>query len=49
MARTWETDDGKVLVIEDADTASLVIVGKDLRDRAAKAKALEDVLRKLSS
>ena len=36
MTNVWELRDGKVLVVEDASTASLVIVAKDLKDRADK-------------
>jgi hypothetical protein len=36
MTRTWELHEGKVLVVEDANTASLIIVGKDLKDRQEK-------------
>lgn len=47
MSRTWKLRKGKVLVVEDASTASLVVVGRDLKDRDDKIRALEDVLRKL--
>jgi hypothetical protein len=47
MARTWGLRDGKVLVVEDANTAALVIVARDLKDRDDKVAALEEVLRKL--
>ena len=45
MLRTWKLKKGKILVIEDARTASLVIVARDLRDRKDKIAALEEVLR----
>ena len=47
MLRTWKLKKGKILVIEDASTASLVIVARDLRDREDKIAALEEVLRKM--
>jgi hypothetical protein len=49
MSHTWELHEGKVLVVEDASTASLVIVARDLKDREAKIAALEEVLRKMQS
>jgi len=49
MAQTWELRNGKVLVVEDASTASLVVVARDLNDRDDKIAALEEVLRKLKS
>jgi len=36
-----------VLVVEDASTASLVIVARDLKHRDDKIAALEQVLRKM--
>jgi hypothetical protein len=39
--------EGSVLVVEDASTASLVVVAKDLKDRDDKIAVLEEVLRKL--
>jgi thiamine phosphate synthase YjbQ (UPF0047 family) len=47
MSRTWKIRKGKVLVVEDASTASLVIVARDLENRADKIAALEEVLRKM--
>jgi hypothetical protein len=47
MSRKWKLRKGKVLVVEDADTASLVIVARDLRNREDKIAALEEVLRKM--
>ena len=47
MSRTWKLRKGKVLVVEDAQTASLVIVAKDLKDKSEKTAVLEEVLRKL--
>ncbi len=47
MPNIWEVRDGKVLVVEDASTASLVIVARDLQDRTGKIAALEEILRRL--
>ena len=47
MSRTWKLRKGKVLVVEDASTASLVIVARDLKNREDKIAALEEVLRKM--
>jgi hypothetical protein len=47
MSRKWKLRKGKVLVVEDADTASLVIVARDLKNREDKIAALEEVLRKM--
>jgi len=48
MSRTWKLREGKVLVVEDASTASLVIGGRDLTDKDDKVAVLKEVLRKLS-
>lgn len=47
MSHTWKLRKGKVLVVEDASTASLVVVARDLKDRDDKVAALEEVFRKL--
>ena len=47
MSRTWTLRGAKVLVVEDASTASLVIVARDLKDRDDKIAALEEVLSQL--
>ena len=49
MSKTWEVSDGRVLVVEDAKTASLVVVARDLKDRDDKIAALEEVLREIRS
>jgi len=49
MAHTTELQDGKILIVEDATTASLVIVARDLKGRDAKIAALEEVLRMMRS
>lgn len=38
---------GTVLVVEDAKTASLVIVARELKDRTDKIAALQEVLEEL--
>ena len=47
MPQTLELRNGKVLVVEDAKTASLVIVARDLESRDDKIEVLEEVLRRL--
>lgn len=47
MTTKWELREGKVRVVEDASTASLVIVARDLRDKGDKIAVLEEVLSKL--
>ncbi len=47
MSQKWELRDGKVLVVEDASTASLVVVARDLKNRDDKVAVLEEILRKL--
>jgi hypothetical protein len=49
VSHTWELRDGKVMVVEDAETASLVIIARDLKDRNEKVAVLEEVLRKLQA
>lgn len=49
MARTWMLRKGSILVVEDARTASLVIIARDLKDRDDKVAAVEEVLRKLQA
>ncbi|UCG87569.1 MAG: hypothetical protein JSW71_03210 [Gemmatimonadota bacterium] len=49
MSRKWNLRGGKVLVVEDAKTASLVIVARDLKDRADKIAAIQEVLRELQA
>ena len=49
MARTLKLRKGKVLVVEDASTASLVIVARDLKDKDDKLAVLDEVRRKLSA
>jgi hypothetical protein len=47
MAREWKLRGGQVKVVEDADTASLVVIGRNLDTAAEKVSALEAVLEKL--
>jgi hypothetical protein len=47
MSHTWELREGKVMVVEDANTASLVVVARELKDRNDKIAALEEIIRKL--
>ena len=47
MSHTWNLRNGKVLVVEDAATASLVVVARDLKDRNDKIAVLEEILRLL--
>lgn len=47
MSHTLELREGKVLVVEDANTASLVVVARDLKDRDDKVAVLEEIIRKL--
>lgn len=47
MTRKWELREGKVLVVEDANTASLVIVARDLKNKADKVAAVQEVLQRL--
>ena len=47
VSHTWELTEGKVLVVEDANTASLVVVARDLKDRDDKIAVLEEILLKL--
>ncbi|MEK7817894.1 MAG: hypothetical protein AAB281_06555 [Actinomycetota bacterium] len=49
MSRKWELRKGKVLVVEDASTASLVIVARDLKDRTDKIAVVQEVLKKLQA
>jgi Holliday junction resolvase len=49
MAKEWKLRKGKTLVVEDAQTASLVIVARDLEDQADKAAELRRILRRLEA
>lgn len=48
-ARRWTLRKGKVLVVEDARTASLVIVARDLKNLGDKIGVLEEVLLKFNT
>jgi thiamine phosphate synthase YjbQ (UPF0047 family) len=45
MSQSWKLRDGKVLVVEDAKTASLVVVARELSGRNDKIEVLEEILR----
>ena len=47
MSKTWELQKGNILVVEDAKTASLVIVVKDLKKKKDKIEALEEIIQKM--
>ena len=47
MSTTWELRDGTVTVVEDAETASLVVVARDLKSREEKAAVLQEVIQEL--
>jgi len=47
VSHTRELGEGKVLMVEDANTASLVVVARDLKDRDEKVAVLEEILRVL--
>ena len=49
MFSKWELRQGKVIVVEDASTASLVIVARDLKDKSDKVAAVAEVLQKLQA
>ncbi len=49
MAKTWKLRKGQVMVVEDARTASLVIVARDLKNQQEKVAAVEEVLRRLQA
>jgi thiamine phosphate synthase YjbQ (UPF0047 family) len=47
VAHTWRLRKGAVVVVEDATTASLVVIARDLKTTEDKIAVLEEVLRKL--
>jgi hypothetical protein len=49
MPHKWKLRKVNVLVVEDARTASLVIIAKDLKDRSDKIQILEEIIRKLQA
>ena len=49
MPRKWSLRKGRVLVVEDTKTASLVIVARNLKDRRDKVAAIQEVLRRLQA
>jgi hypothetical protein len=48
-SRKWKLRKGNVLVVEDAHTASLVIVARELKDLSDKIKVLKEVLGKFEA
>ncbi len=49
MSRTWELREGSVQVVEDAESASLVVVARDLKDRDEKVAVLQEVIEGLEN
>lgn len=47
--RKWKLRKGNVLVVEDAQTASLVIVARGLKDLSDKITVLKEVVRKFET
>ena len=45
----WKLRKGNVLVVENAKTASLVIVAKGIKDLTGKVKVLKEVITKLET
>ena len=48
-SRKWKLRKGKILVVEDAQTASLVVVARGLKDLSGKITALKEVLAKFEA
>jgi len=48
-SRKWKLRKGNILVVEDAQTASLVIVASGLKDLSGKITALKEVLAKFEA
>ena len=48
-SRKWKLRKGNVLIVEDAKTASLVIVARELMDLNDKIKVLKEVLGKFEA
>lgn len=49
MTETWELRQGKVLVVEDAESAALVVVARDLESKGEKAAVLREIVQRLES
>ncbi len=47
MTETWKLREGKVLVVEDADSASLVVIARDLESKKEKAAVLKEIVQQL--
>jgi len=48
-SRKWKLRKGNILVVEDAQTASLVIVARGLKDIGEKITVLKEVLAKFET
>ena len=48
-SRKWKLRKGNILVVEDAQTASLVIVARGLKDLSGKITVLKEVLAKFEA
>ena len=48
-SRKWKLRKGNILVVEDAKTASLVIVARGLKDLSEKITVLKEVLAKFET
>ena len=48
-SRKWKLRKGNILVVEDAQTTSLVIVARVLKDLSEKITALKEVLAKFET
>ena len=48
-SRKWKLRKGNILVVEDAQTASLVIVARGLKDLSEKINVLKEVLAKFEA
>jgi hypothetical protein len=48
-SRKWKLRKGNILVVEDAQTASLVIVARGLKDLSEKISVLQEVLTKFEA
>ncbi|MEJ2536888.1 MAG: hypothetical protein P8048_07525 [Calditrichia bacterium] len=48
-SRKWKLRKGNILVVEDAHTASLVVVARGLKDLSEKINALKEVLEKFEA
>jgi hypothetical protein len=49
VSRKWKLIKGNILVVEDAQTASLVIVARGLKDLSEKISVFKEVLAKFEA